>query len=114
MCLKDLQLLELLCRVILCVGFVCIGITPMLQIIKAVLKDPEDQTKVFLLFANQTEEDILLRSELELLAKRHENFELWYTLDRPPEGMRKRREERGRGRKREMMSIIIIIVYVPE
>ena len=58
----------------------------MLQIVKAVLKDPADTTKVSLLFANQSEEDILLRSELELLAKRHDNFELWYTLDRPSEG----------------------------
>ena len=29
------------------------GITPMLQIIRAVFKDPQDTTKVFLLFANQ-------------------------------------------------------------
>ena len=29
------------------------GITPMLQIIMAVLKDPQDKTKVSLLFANQ-------------------------------------------------------------
>ncbi len=29
------------------------GITPMLQIIKAIIKDPEDDTKVSLLFANQ-------------------------------------------------------------
>lgn len=59
----------------------------MLQIIKAILKDENDSTKVSLLFANQTEEDILVRSELEWLAKRHrDNFQLWYTLDRPPEG----------------------------
>lgn len=58
----------------------------MLQIIKAVLKDPEDNSNVFLLFANQTEDDILVRSELEWLAKQHDNFKLWYTLDRPPEG----------------------------
>ena len=54
----------------------------MLQIIKSVLKDKEDTTKVSLLFANQTEEDILLRSELEWLKKQHENFSLWYTVDR--------------------------------
>ena len=61
----------------------------MLQIIKAVLKDEEDHTKVSLLFANQTEDDILVRSELEWLAKQHHNnFNLWYTLDRPPEGKR--------------------------
>lgn len=58
----------------------------MLQIIKAVLKDSEDNSNVFLLFANQTEDDILVRSELEWLAKQHDNFNLWYTLDRPPEG----------------------------
>ena len=60
----------------------------MLQIIKAVLKETEDTTRISLLFANQTEEDILVRSELELLAKQHRNFSLWYTLDRPPKSMR--------------------------
>lgn len=35
----------------------------------------------------QTENDILLRDELEDIAKRHpEQFVLWYTLDRPPKG----------------------------
>lgn len=58
----------------------------MLQIIKAILKDPEDTTKVSLLFANQTEDDILVRSELEWLAKQNDHFSLWYTLDRAPEG----------------------------
>ena len=58
----------------------------MLQIIKAILKDPEDTTKVSLLFANQTEDDILVRSELEWLAKQNDNFSLWYTLDRALEG----------------------------
>ena len=59
----------------------------MLQIIKAILKDTGDETEVSLLFANQTEDDILVRSELEWLAKRNpNNFKLWYTLDRPSEG----------------------------
>ena len=35
----------------------------------------------------QTEKDILVRPELEELAKECENFKLWYTLDRPPEGI---------------------------
>lgn len=30
-----------------------VGITPMLQIMRAVLKDPEDKTDLSLLFANQ-------------------------------------------------------------
>ncbi|CAI8054620.1 NADH-cytochrome b5 reductase 2 [Geodia barretti] len=61
------------------------GITPMLQIIKAILKDPSDTTRVSLLFANQLENDILVREELEEMAEKHDQFSLWYTLDRPPE-----------------------------
>merc|ERR1719231_372843 len=61
------------------------GITPMLQVIRAIMKNPKDQTKVYLLFANQTEEDILLRKELEEEAEKHSNFKVWYTIDRPPE-----------------------------
>eukprot|EP00635_Sarcinochrysidales_sp_CCMP3193_P014431 CAMPEP_0118902616 /NCGR_PEP_ID=MMETSP1166-20130328/7822_1 /TAXON_ID=1104430 /ORGANISM="Chrysoreinhardia sp, Strain CCMP3193" /LENGTH=337 /DNA_ID=CAMNT_0006841827 /DNA_START=41 /DNA_END=1055 /DNA_ORIENTATION=+ len=62
------------------------GITPMLQIISAILKDPEDSTKLSLLFANQTEADILVRDHLEALQKKHPDrfTTLWYTLDRPP------------------------------
>ncbi|CAN2391893.1 acting on NAD(P)H, partial [Pristimantis euphronides] len=41
------------------------GITPMLQLIRAVIKDKDDPTVCYLLFANQTEKDILLRDELE-------------------------------------------------
>ncbi|XP_056604030.1 NADH-cytochrome b5 reductase 3 [Triplophysa dalaica] len=63
------------------------GITPMLQIINAVMKDPKDEIVCYLLFANQTEKDILLQSELdEVLAKNPTRFKLWYTLDRAPEG----------------------------
>lgn len=63
------------------------GITPMLQLIREILKHPADQTKLSLLFANQSESDILLRKELEVLAHEHsEQFKLWYTLDTTPEG----------------------------
>ena len=37
------------------------GITPMLQLIRDILKRPGDATKISLLFANQTEADILLK-----------------------------------------------------
>ena len=51
------------------------------------LKDPNDTTTMHLLYANQTENDILVRSELEGLASQHPNrFKLWYTVDRAPEG----------------------------
>jgi cytochrome-b5 reductase len=59
------------------------GITPMLQVIRAIQKDPSDKTEVWLIFANQTEDDILLRKELEELPT--DRFHLHYTLDRPPE-----------------------------
>lgn len=57
------------------------GITPMLQVIRAVLRDKSDTTELWLLFANQTEDDILLRKELEEIPNLR--FHLWYTLDRP-------------------------------
>lgn len=61
------------------------GVTPMLQLIKAVLRDPKDETKLSLLFANQTEDDILVRDMLEEQAALHpERFKISYTLDRPP------------------------------
>ncbi|XP_057625822.1 NADH-cytochrome b5 reductase 1 [Chionomys nivalis] len=63
------------------------GITPMLQLIRAILKVPEDPTQCFLLFANQTEKDIILREDLEELQAQYPNrFKLWFTLDHPPEG----------------------------
>nr|AEE62055.1 unknown [Dendroctonus ponderosae] len=62
------------------------GITPMLQLIRHITKDPTDNTKLKLIFANQTEKDILVRKELEEVAQKHpDQFELWYTLDTPPE-----------------------------
>ncbi len=62
------------------------GITPMLQVLHAIFRDTKDtSTTASLLFANQTEDDILVREELEALAKEFPNrFTLHYTLDRPP------------------------------
>ncbi|MCP6645997.1 cytochrome-b5 reductase, partial [Klebsiella pneumoniae] len=58
----------------------------MLQVIRAVLKDPNDHTVCYLLFANQSEKDILLRPELEELRNEHSaRFKLWYTVDKAPE-----------------------------
>ncbi|XP_060564956.1 NADH-cytochrome b5 reductase 3-like [Ruditapes philippinarum] len=60
------------------------GITPMLQLIRQILKDKNDKTEMCLLFANQTEDDILLRPELEDLQQTYgDRFKLWFTLDRP-------------------------------
>ncbi|XP_076640583.1 NADH-cytochrome b5 reductase 2 isoform X2 [Colletes latitarsis] len=58
------------------------GITPMLQLIRAIVKDTTDETQCSLLFANQTEKDILLRDELDDIAKNNPNkLKVWYTLD---------------------------------
>ncbi|CAM0142975.1 hypothetical protein VKS41_006275 [Umbelopsis sp. WA50703] len=64
------------------------GITPMLQIIRRVFQQSEgrDKTKITLVFANQTEEDILLRDELDNYAKKHpDQIKVFYLLDRPSE-----------------------------
>ncbi|XP_072123462.1 NADH-cytochrome b5 reductase 3-like [Mobula birostris] len=63
------------------------GITPMLQLIRAIVKDPNDPTICHLLFANQSEKDILLQSELEEIeAENPHRVIIWYTLDKAPEG----------------------------
>lgn len=89
------------------------GVTPMLQLIRRISADPSDCTKCSLLFANQviiiiiiitvkcfswgrfqsalvlfqTENDILLREELEEVKKNHpDKLNLWFTLDKPPQG----------------------------
>jgi len=62
------------------------GITPMLQVVNDILKHPEDKTEVSLLFANQTEEDILLREEIEEMVEENPGrLHVWYTLDRAQE-----------------------------
>lgn len=60
----------------------------MLQLARDVTKNREkDSTKLALLFANQTEDDILLRKELDELAEQHpDRFKVWYTLDNVTEG----------------------------
>ncbi|KAJ8123052.1 hypothetical protein ONZ43_g904 [Nemania bipapillata] len=61
------------------------GITPMYQLIRAICEDQRDTTEVSLIYANRTEEDILLRSELEAFARKYpKNFKLHYMLDSPP------------------------------
>lgn len=63
------------------------GITPMFQLCRAVFNNPNDKTKVTLVFANVTEEDILLKRELEDLENTYpQRFRAFYVLDNPPEG----------------------------
>ncbi|KAE8407338.1 hypothetical protein BDV37DRAFT_279871 [Aspergillus pseudonomiae] len=61
------------------------GITPMFSIIKAVCTTEKDNTKISLLFANKTEDDILLRKELDEYAQKFPHkFKVWYIVDTPP------------------------------
>ena len=59
------------------------GITPHLQVLLAALRDETDPTEFSMIYANQTEKDILVRDQLEDLRKRYPSrFELHYTVDR--------------------------------
>lgn len=63
------------------------GITPMLQIIRAILRGRSqgDVTEVDLIFANVTEDDILLREDLDALTRQDPGFRVHYILDKPPQ-----------------------------
>ncbi|PSS13835.1 NADH-cytochrome b5 reductase-like protein [Actinidia chinensis var. chinensis] len=59
------------------------GITPMLQIIDAILRNPDDNTQVSLLYANVSPNDILLKHKLDVLAASYPNLKIFYTVDNP-------------------------------
>mmetsp|Transcript_22921 Transcript_22921/g.78018 ORF Transcript_22921/g.78018 Transcript_22921/m.78018 type:complete len:303 (-) Transcript_22921:620-1528(-) len=60
------------------------GITPMLQVADEILGNPDDKTKVSLVFANVTEKDILLRGKIDAMAAAHPSrFSVYYVLDSP-------------------------------
>lgn len=71
--------------IIFCVGGS--GLTPCLQVVRCILEGPEgegDTTTFTLLFQNRTEEDILLRAELDKLAADHSaRFKVVYFLSNP-------------------------------
>lgn len=62
------------------------GVTPMFQVARAILENPNDRTKVHLIYANVTYEDILLKEELDKMAKNYpDRFKVYYVLNQPPE-----------------------------
>ncbi|KAK1426980.1 hypothetical protein QVD17_15662 [Tagetes erecta] len=63
------------------------GITPMFQVARAILEDESDKTKLDLIYANVTVDDILLKEELDTLATKYPGrFKVYYVLNQPPEG----------------------------
>jgi cytochrome-b5 reductase len=63
------------------------GLTPMLQVIQEVLYDPRDATRVTLLLANRSEQDILLRDRLDALAELYpDQFRVVHTIDQGSPG----------------------------
>ncbi|KAI3761857.1 hypothetical protein L1987_52279 [Smallanthus sonchifolius] len=59
------------------------GITPIYQVMQAILNDLEDDTTMYLVYANRTEDDILLRGELDAWAHKYEDrVKVWYIVGR--------------------------------
>jgi cytochrome-b5 reductase len=58
----------------------------MYQLMQRILSDPKEiNTKVTLIYANKTENDILLRPELEKLERQYpDRLKIYCTLDHPP------------------------------
>ncbi|CCD24836.1 cytochrome-b5 reductase NDAI_0E00200 [Naumovozyma dairenensis CBS 421] len=61
------------------------GITPVLQMLNEIITTPEDLTKVSLIYANDTENDILLKDELDEMAKKYPHFDIHYVVRYPSE-----------------------------
>lgn len=62
------------------------GITPIYQLIQGILNNPSDQTKINLVFGVNTEQDLLIRDELEQYKKRFPGrFNYIYTVSHPKE-----------------------------
>ncbi|KAI0015533.1 oxidoreductase NAD-binding domain-containing protein [Xylariomycetidae sp. FL0641] len=61
------------------------GITPMYQLCRAIFSNPDDKTKVTLVYGNVGEDDILLKKELQDLENTYpQRFRAFYLLDSPP------------------------------
>lgn len=59
------------------------GLTPMLQILHEVLRNPEDRTQMTLVLANREEQDILKRALLDELVAAHPRLRVVHVLSSP-------------------------------
>jgi cytochrome-b5 reductase len=46
------------------------------QVLQKILSNPDDHTEVRLIFCNKTEDDILLKHELDALSEKYDNFKV--------------------------------------
>ena len=70
-------------------GFVAggTGIAPMIQVIEEILRNPADKTQLSLIYGSVSEADILLKKQIDALAKKHASqFQVTYVLDHAPKG----------------------------
>ncbi|CAN1752265.1 Nitrate reductase [NADH] [Linum perenne] len=56
------------------------GITPIYQVVQTVLRDQDDKTEMHIVYANRTEDDILLRDELDEWARTDDRLKVWYVV----------------------------------
>ena len=63
------------------------GITPIFQVFRAVMQDPDDKTQCVLLDGNRLVEDILCKEDIDAMALGNEHkAKVLYTLTKAPEG----------------------------
>jgi nitrate reductase (NAD(P)H) len=63
------------------------GITPIFQVLRAVMQDKEDPTHCTVLYGNRLEDDILCREDLDMFARENEaRCTMLHTLTKGPEG----------------------------
>lgn len=59
------------------------GITPMIQMIEEIILNPDDKTKIVLLYANTSMDDILLKKDLDKIAQKNpERLKVHYTVSK--------------------------------
>eukprot|EP01135_Chromosphaera_perkinsii_P011046 Nk52_evm5s2325 gene=Nk52_evmTU5s2325 len=64
------------------------GITPMVQLYKAILSNAKDETQLRLIYANRHEEDIMMRQAIEMIStsmQPRDRFRARFILSHPPE-----------------------------
>ena len=92
------------------------GITPIFQVLRAVLQDRDDETRCVVLDGNRQEEDILCREEIDgLVMGNEQRCRMVHTLTKPGDGWKGMRGRVGReliekevGRRKEEGTLVLL------